>query len=124
MSSRPSIFRDIPVINAYLTRCQSVLQQGKPHNDILLYWQVYDLLMNGGKGEKRFTVPGWHNFATRENELTTLLSNLEFVNGVATVGQGRILLALENELADGTLWPIEPSGLLGPVQLIPMHIHH
>ena len=56
VNARNSIFRDIPALNAYLTRCQSVLQQGKPHNDILLYWPVYDLWMSGGKGEKRFSV--------------------------------------------------------------------
>jgi len=55
-NARNSIFRDIPALNAYLTRCQSILQQGKPHNDILLYWPVYDLWMSGGKGEKRFSV--------------------------------------------------------------------
>ncbi|EMI45615.1 glycosyl hydrolase [Rhodopirellula sp. SWK7] len=58
---RNSIFRDIPVLNAYITRCQSVLQSGRPHNDVLLYWPVHDLWMNGGTGEQRFTVhhPDW-----------------------------------------------------------------
>ncbi|MFM7181420.1 MAG: glycosyl hydrolase [Verrucomicrobiales bacterium] len=56
VNARNSIFRDIPALNSYLTRCQSVLQQGKAHNDVLLYWPVYDLWMSGGKGEKRFTV--------------------------------------------------------------------
>ncbi len=60
VNSRNSIFRDIPVLNAYLTRCQSVLQDGKPHNDILLYWPVYDLWMAGGPDELRF---GVHNSA-------------------------------------------------------------
>jgi hypothetical protein len=58
---RNSIFRDIPVLNAYITRCQSVLQQGKADHDVLLYWPVYDLWMGGGSGELRFRVhdPGW-----------------------------------------------------------------
>jgi hypothetical protein len=192
VNARNSIFRDIPALNAYLTRCQSVLQQGKPHNDILLYWPVYDLWMSGGKGEKRFsvhdsswiekhpcgeagrwlmqhghtfdfvsdaqlagtrterglqsaritttggtayrtvlvpaakamkvetirklielanaganiaiwknlpeTVPGWHNYTEREKELKSLLSDLQFVDGIATIGQGRILLG--DDLAD------------------------
>lgn len=185
VNARNSIFRDIPALNAYLTRCQSVLQQGKPHNDILLYWPVYDLWMSGGKGEKRFpvhdsswieklpcgeagrwlmqqghsfdfvsdaqlektrwqddrliteggaayrtvivpaatvmkietvrhllelakaganiviwkslpkTVPGWHNFSAREQELKSLLGDLKFVNGSATVGKGRILFGAD-----------------------------
>jgi hypothetical protein len=56
VNARNSIFRDIPALNAYLIRCQSTLQQGKPHNDILLYWPVSDLWMSGGKREMRFTV--------------------------------------------------------------------
>jgi hypothetical protein len=58
---RNSIFRDIPVLNDYLTRCQSVLQQGKADHDVLLYWPVYDLWMGGGTDELRFRVhdPEW-----------------------------------------------------------------
>jgi hypothetical protein len=65
-NARNSIFRDIPALNAYLTRCQSVLQQGSPHNDILLYWPVHDLWMSGGKNELRFTVhhPQWIDEST------------------------------------------------------------
>jgi hypothetical protein len=56
VNARNSIFRDIPALNAYLTRCQSMLQQGKPHNDVLLYWPVSDLWMGEGNRETRFTV--------------------------------------------------------------------
>ena len=60
-NARNSIFRDVPILNAYITRCQSVLQEGAPHNDVLLYWPIYDLWMAGGSGEKRFSVhhPEW-----------------------------------------------------------------
>ena len=60
-NARNSIFRDVPALNAYITRCQSELQQGRPGNDVLLYWPVYDLWMSGGSGELRFTVhqPQW-----------------------------------------------------------------
>jgi hypothetical protein len=181
VNARNSIFRDIPALNAYLTRCQSVLQEGKPHSDVLLYWPVSDLWMSGGKRERRFTVhqsdwienttcgeagrwlmqqghsfdfisdaqlaetrsqatrlitrggssyqtilvpaakfmkletarrlielagsganiaiwknlpqgvPGWHKYAERERELKELLGRLNFVDGVAKVGKGRIL---------------------------------
>ena len=58
---RNSIFRDAAALNAYITRCQSVLQTGRPHNDVLLYWPVDDLWMSGGKADMRFAVhhPGW-----------------------------------------------------------------
>jgi hypothetical protein len=38
-----SLWPHLQGLNAYITRCQSVLQAGKPDNDILLYWPVYDL---------------------------------------------------------------------------------
>ena len=58
---RNSIFRDVPILNSYITRCQSILQSGRPHNDILLYWPIHDLWMGGGKGDQRYTVhhPEW-----------------------------------------------------------------
>ena len=43
MNSRNSIWHDVPALNAYVTRCQSVLQSGRPDNDILLYWPIHDL---------------------------------------------------------------------------------
>ncbi len=36
------LWHDLPEFNAYVTRCQSVLQSGVPANDILLYYNVYD----------------------------------------------------------------------------------
>ncbi|HOT71942.1 MAG TPA: glycosyl hydrolase [Anaerohalosphaeraceae bacterium] len=37
------LWHDLPAFTDYLTRCQSLLQAGRPDNDILLYWPVYDL---------------------------------------------------------------------------------
>jgi hypothetical protein len=42
MNPRNSIWRDMPALNDYVTRCQSILQSGKPDNDVLLYWPIYD----------------------------------------------------------------------------------
>jgi hypothetical protein len=37
MNPRNSIWRaDVPALNAYATRCQAVLQSGRPDNDLLL----------------------------------------------------------------------------------------
>jgi hypothetical protein len=38
------------------------------------------------------SVPGWHEYANREQELKALLGRLEFKEGVATVGKGRVML--------------------------------
>lgn len=37
------VWRDFPTLNAYLARCQSLLQSGQPDNDVLLYWPLHDL---------------------------------------------------------------------------------
>lgn len=37
------LWRDLPAFNAYLARCQSVLQSGRPANDVLLYFPVHDI---------------------------------------------------------------------------------
>ena len=50
------IWRDLPAMNAYIARCQSVLQSGKPDNHVLVYWPVSDLWMEPAGNEVRFTV--------------------------------------------------------------------
>ncbi len=55
MNPRNSIWRDVPVLNAYITRCQSVFQTTQPDHDILLYWPIHDL---------------WHNPTGRVQQLT------------------------------------------------------
>ena len=46
MSPTNSIWRDAPELMAYITRCQSYLQWGKPDNDFLVYLPVRDLWKN------------------------------------------------------------------------------
>jgi hypothetical protein len=43
MNPRNSIWHDVSTLNTYIARCQSILQSGKPDNDILLYWPISDL---------------------------------------------------------------------------------
>jgi hypothetical protein len=42
MNPRNSIWHDVRTVNDYIARVQSVLQAGKPDNDVLLYWPVAD----------------------------------------------------------------------------------
>ncbi|MFZ5494675.1 MAG: glycosyl hydrolase [Verrucomicrobiota bacterium] len=37
-------WRDFAALNAYVTRVQTVLQSGRPDNDVLLYWPFHDVL--------------------------------------------------------------------------------
>jgi hypothetical protein len=43
------LWHDLPQFNAYATRCQSVLQTGAPANDVLLYYNIYDIFDRPGK---------------------------------------------------------------------------
>jgi len=53
---RNSIWRDMPLLNDYIARCQSVLQAGQPANDILVYWPIHDLWMDAKGLLKPLTV--------------------------------------------------------------------
>jgi len=48
MNPRNSIWHDVPAVNNYIARCQSLLQSGQPDNDVLLYWPVADFWMQPG----------------------------------------------------------------------------
>lgn len=43
-NNRNSWWADFPALNAYVTRVQTVLQSGRPDNDVLLYWPFYDVI--------------------------------------------------------------------------------
>jgi hypothetical protein len=42
MNPRNPIWRDVPALNAYVARCQAVLQAGQPDHDLLVYWPLHD----------------------------------------------------------------------------------
>jgi hypothetical protein len=46
MNPRNSVWKDVPALNAYVARCQSILQSGRPDNEVLLYWPLYDIWHN------------------------------------------------------------------------------
>lgn len=50
------VWRDLPAYNAYVTRCQSILQAGQPDNDILLYLPIYDFWQEKEKLHMAFTM--------------------------------------------------------------------
>ena len=56
MNPQNSIWRDAPALNAYISRCQSVLQAGRPDNDILLYWPLEDYWHEADGLTKNMTV--------------------------------------------------------------------
>ena len=54
-----TIWRDVPVLNAYVTRCQSVLQDGRSDNDVLVYFPIHDVLHDAARPPAAlFTIEG------------------------------------------------------------------
>lgn len=56
MNPRNPIWHDAPLLNGYLARTQAVLQSGKPSNDVLLYWPIYDFWNEDGPSVQQLTV--------------------------------------------------------------------
>jgi hypothetical protein len=50
------LWHDLPAFNAYVARVQSVLQSGRPDNDVLLYWPVHDTWQRPDGLMMQFTV--------------------------------------------------------------------
>lgn len=46
LNQHNSLWDHLPAFNQYITRTQSVLQAGKPDNELLVYWPVYDVWAN------------------------------------------------------------------------------
>jgi hypothetical protein len=44
-----SFWKDFSALNRYITRCQSFLQSGRPDNDVLLYFPIYDRFSERGR---------------------------------------------------------------------------
>lgn len=61
MNPRNPVWRDVPVLNAYAARCQAVLQDGQPDNDLLLYWPLHDFWSSTNGLARNMTVHarGW-----------------------------------------------------------------
>ncbi|RYD71178.1 MAG: glycoside hydrolase, partial [Sphingobacteriales bacterium] len=51
-----SLWPHLKGLNNYITRCQSVLQQGKPDNELMIYWPVYDNWHNSKGKDKPFRI--------------------------------------------------------------------
>ena len=56
MGPQGGLWRDLPAFNAYLRRCQSVLQAGRPSSDVLVYFPYHDIMHDGASGLPLFTL--------------------------------------------------------------------
>ncbi|MBF4516728.1 glycoside hydrolase [Flavobacterium sp. ANB] len=53
-NSNNNIWEDAPALFSYIANCQSLLQQGKSDNEILLYWPIFDTWDKYQKGDLFF----------------------------------------------------------------------
>ena len=58
INSRNPLWRDWPVVNAYIARCQSFLQAGEPDESVLVYWPLSDLSMKPEGRLRHFCISG------------------------------------------------------------------
>ncbi len=65
MNPRNSIWRDVPALAGYIARCQSVLQSGRPDNDVLVYWPIYDVWHKATGLAENLTVHGAEWFGSQ-----------------------------------------------------------
>src|SRR5438094_2197864 len=61
LNPRNAIWRDLPALNRYVARVQSILQSGRPDNDVLLYWPLYANWHDttGLRSDFEVQQPGW-----------------------------------------------------------------
>lgn len=52
------LWHDLPAFNVYVAHCQSILQSGRPSNDVLLYVPFHDLWSTPAGMLTQFTTPG------------------------------------------------------------------
>lgn len=78
MNDRNPIWYDVPALNSYVTRVQSVLQLGVPDNKVLLYWPIYDFWHNASGMVQQLTV---HAKSWFENQPICRCANLLWTNG-------------------------------------------
>ena len=55
-SPEGGLWKDLPAYNAYVSRCQSILQAGKADNNLLLYFPIYDYWHDKEKLHMTFTI--------------------------------------------------------------------
>ena len=131
MNPRNPIWRDLPALNAYVTRVQSVLQSAVVDNDLLLRWPVEDLWRaastNGAPLELHATNgDGWF-FSERVGQLALELKRrgaaFDYVStrtaGLPGAKGRRQLVPAEDENLEGArLEPFDAASGLDYIRLV------
>ncbi len=73
-----TLWRDIHSLNAYVARCQSVLQAGKPDNDMLVYFPIWDIWHDGSQkplGLQVHNIENWLLQTSFYDNISKLIEN-------------------------------------------------
>lgn len=99
-----TIWEDAPAMLSFLTNCQTLLQSGKPDNELLLYWPIFDVWDDYLDGSLFFqfkihSLNEWlygRDFYTTATDLMKKGYSLDFISDdfikKATVKNGKIQL--------------------------------
>ncbi len=67
-----SFWNDFPTLNSYIARTQSFLQEGRPDNDVLLYYAIHDMWSEPGKSTL-VHVGGGHDVGITQKDAQLML---------------------------------------------------
>lgn len=127
MGPNGGLWKNLPAFNTYVARCQTVLQEGEPDSDVLLYFPVHDTWHDGAEGLPLFTVHNqdqWlHGTPFHQAAMSFWRSGVpcEFLTdsnlGTATVQAGRIVIGKRSykvlavpemrHMPDATAWQLQ-----------------
>lgn len=79
------LWRDLPAFTAYLQRCQSILQEGQPSQDVLIYYPIHDIWHNPQDKLPLFTL---HNQDTWLHPTNFYQTSMELWNSGITFSYG------------------------------------
>jgi hypothetical protein len=112
-----TIWKDFGTLNAYITRCQSFLQLGKPDNDILLYYPIQDEYAVRGK-----SMLVHFDGASKGTAVRTIAENLYSKGFAFDYISDRQILGLENKADQISTGGTSYQTILMPsVKLIPLN---
>lgn len=78
VNNRNPLWKELPTLFSYIARSQSVMQNSKPDNDLLVYWPYYDVLAEEGRLFNHIGVnasAGWFNGKPIDTISRILLDN-------------------------------------------------
>jgi hypothetical protein len=138
MGPNGGLWRDLPAFTGYLQRCQSILQQGTPSSEVLLYFPFEDLIHDGAEKLPLFTIHNqgtwlhptpfyrtamelWNHGITFDYTSDALLSRATVRDGEIQLGNNSfkaLVLPGVKHLATGTLEKLLDLAKLGATIII------